>query len=151
MSKVTSERFWEKVDKSGGCWLWTAGIYKDGYGQFQYKLKMVAAHRYSWELHFGEIPEGLQVLHKCDTRNCIRPEHLFLGTNQDNVDDKVSKGRQHKPKGVLHGRSKLDDNKVRCIRRYYPMFTQRDLAKFFNVYESTINKVVHYITWKHVK
>lgn len=76
------------------CWLWLGGT-QDGYGRLRYAGKKILAHRLSWEMHFGKIPEGLWVLHKCDVRNCIRPEHLFLGTNQDNVDDKMRKKRYY--------------------------------------------------------
>ena len=86
-------RFWDKVDKYGEfCWLWR-GARRDGYGMFWFKGKIVSAHRVSWELRFGGIPVGMQVLHKCDNRLCIKPEHLFLGTQADNLLDAVKKGR----------------------------------------------------------
>lgn len=96
------ERFWAKVDRSNpdGCWTWTAAVFKDrlGYDKFQAGSnrateRAVYAHRFSWELHFGPITNGLHVLHKCDNPPCVRPDHLFLGTPKDNVDDMVRKGR----------------------------------------------------------
>lgn len=88
-------RFWEKVDKSGDCWLWTAHVAgSNGYGQFAIThIRMTMAHRFSYELHYGAIPDGLKVLHSCDTPRCVRPDHLFLGTNADNTADMFAKGR----------------------------------------------------------
>lgn len=87
-------RFWSKVRKSKGCWIWTAAASGVGdYGYFWSGSAMVRAHRFSWELHNGPIPEGLKVLHACDVPLCVNPSHLFLGTMQDNSDDMVQKGR----------------------------------------------------------
>jgi hypothetical protein len=90
-----ADRFWEKVDKAGGCWLWTAAKGSNGYGNFvAYKGEApTGAHRMSWELTFGEIPDGGFVLHRCDNRLCVRPSHLFLGTQADNLRDMHAKGR----------------------------------------------------------
>jgi hypothetical protein len=86
--KSINERFWEKVDKKTDdeCWEWQASVDTHGYGYF-YSDKRIKAHRYSWELHFGAIPEGLYVCHHCDNPPCINPKHLFVGTAQDNLDD----------------------------------------------------------------
>ena len=100
-------RFWEKVDKNGPvpahkpelgqCWLWTGATKENGYGVLKEpgQKKLVRVHVYSWELHFGLIEDELWVLHHCDLRRCVRPTHLFTGTNQDNIDDMVAKGRNH--------------------------------------------------------
>lgn len=148
------KRFWAKVDKSGDCWLWTAFTLK-GYGKFSLSRvdgvqKNLRAHRMSWELHFGEIPEGLSVLHSCDTPGCVRPDHLFLGTHQDNMDDKVLKNRQYIPTGVLNASAKLDGDMVLCIRKYASLFTQKQLGEFFNVSRQTIGIVIHNIGWNHL-
>lgn len=103
------ERFWRHVERSAGCWLWTAGCQSNGYGTFQVAVgDRRLAHRYSWSVHHGEIPAGLNVLHRCDTPACVRPDHLFLGTQKDNVADMRAKGRganQHGRFGVaeFHG------------------------------------------------
>lgn len=88
------DRFWEKVDRSGDCWTWIPTARSGfGYGKFAINRTMINAHRASWILNFGEIPDGRFVLHKCDNPPCVRPDHLFLGTHTDNMRDMLSKGR----------------------------------------------------------
>ena len=87
------DRFWQKVNVTPTCWLWTASQNSDGYGVFSLDARTLRAHRVSWTLHAGKIPEGLCVLHSCDVRNCVRPAHLFLGTQRDNMVDASQKGR----------------------------------------------------------
>ena len=86
-------RFWANVQKTNGCWEWTGGKHAPGYGRLFVATKEMRAHRFSWLIHNGRIPDGLFVCHKCDNPNCVNPEHLFLGTHQDNMDDMVAKGR----------------------------------------------------------
>ena len=94
------KRFWSNVDKNGPkhpvlktkCWEWTRPL-RGRYGRIKVKYKTVPAHRLSWEIHFGPIEQGVLVCHHCDNTKCIRPEHLFLGTNKDNTQDAVRKGR----------------------------------------------------------
>lgn len=91
-----AERFWEKVDRAEGdaCWEWQAGRFSNGYGQFmRVKHQMALAHRMAYELTNGPIPEGLLVLHRCDNRPCVRPDHLWLGTHSENMRDMHAKGR----------------------------------------------------------
>lgn len=76
-----------------GCWIWNKSLNKPGYGQFYFNGKYYGAHRASWMIYRGPIPDGLWILHRCDVRACVNPNHLFLGTNQDNILDAVSKGR----------------------------------------------------------
>lgn len=85
--------FWAKVHKTDDCWEWTAARMSSGYGGFYWQRGRVPAHRFSWEIAFGAIPEGMFVCHHCDNRLCVRPDHLFLGTALDNARDCVAKGR----------------------------------------------------------
>ncbi len=93
VSEGATDRFWKKVDKTANCWLWTASLASKGYGAFGMNGRWVFAHRYSWVLKNGAIPEGLLVLHSCDTPACVNPDHLFLGTGSDNMKDMARKAR----------------------------------------------------------
>jgi hypothetical protein len=110
-----AERFWAKVRKGEGCWEWTASR-RGGYGQMQAGAtgRTPGAHRISWELHFGEIPAGMCVCHRCDNRLCVRPDHLFLGTRDDNQKDMARKGRA--ASGPRCSASKLSGLQVECAR-----------------------------------
>ena len=107
------ENFWNKVDKAGDCWLWQASKTHNGYGQFFAGLEC-RAHRVSWVLHNGPIPEGMLVLHTCDVRHCVNPSHLFLGNGRDNTRDMIKKGRMCV--GSRHKRAKLTEKDVIHIR-----------------------------------
>ena len=95
MASDLSERFWSKVEMGPGCWRWTAALAPTGYGMIGRGPRQgtAYAHRLCWELTVGPIPAGLYVLHRCDNRWCVNPDHLFLGTHRDNIDDMVAKGR----------------------------------------------------------
>lgn len=95
--KSLEERFWEKVQKSSGCWLWMAAKANYGYGVINLGtgLGLVRAHRLSWAMHNGPVPEGREVCHRCDVPACVNPAHLFLGTHGDNMRDMVKKGRYY--------------------------------------------------------
>lgn len=109
------DRFWSKVTKSDGCWLW-AGTTDGRYGLVSVDGRMLKAHRVSWELHNGPIPAGMVVCHTCDTPRCVRPDHLFLGTMADNSHDRDRKGRQRSPLGEASPNAKLTEDDVRAIR-----------------------------------
>lgn len=111
--ETLKERFWRHVTISPACWEWNGTKYKQGYGKTWTSgknPKTLSAHRVSWELHNGPIPQGIDVLHSCDNPPCVKPDHLFLGNDQDNADDKVRKGRQAKGKSVLGKRCRHDVN-----------------------------------------
>jgi hypothetical protein len=95
MKRTLEERFWEKVQTGAGCWEWLAVRDRRGYGQLGVNGKTRKAHRLSWEINNGPIPDGLFVCHHCDNPGCVRPSHLFLGTHQDNMRDMIEKGRGH--------------------------------------------------------
>jgi len=150
------KRFWDKVDKSGDCWEWT-GCRVHGYGQMLIDGSGVKAHRLSWVMHNGEIPAGdhhgtMCVLHKCDNPGCVNPDHLFLGTHQDNMDDMSRKGRANAPSlsGESNGASRLTESDVIEIRNLHPHKNQHQLADMFGVAVMTINRAVRRITWKHI-
>lgn len=102
--KTPGERFDAKVDKSGpgGCWVWTGKRSREGYGRFSLDGRLVNAHRWSWERAVGPIPNGLLVCHHCDNPPCVNPEHLFVGTIQDNTRDMLAKGRGN-TRGLARG------------------------------------------------
>jgi hypothetical protein len=87
-------RFWAKVSKGDGCWIWTGSRNPKGYGRLNTGNRVRLAHAISWELSHGAVPDGLWVLHRCDNPPCVRPDHLWLGTAADNTADMVAKGRQ---------------------------------------------------------
>jgi hypothetical protein len=155
------ERFWSFVDKDGKqvdyvigrCWKWLGSINKhNGYGRFWIDNDTVMAHRYSYELHVGKIPNNLLVLHKCDNPDCTNPEHLFLGTNLDNVRDKISKGRNANQSGENNPRAKLKENEVIEIRQLYSTgyYLQKELAIMFNTPLSSINQIITGKRWKYL-
>jgi len=150
------ENIWGKINKksSSECWEWAGGL-RDGYGRIKINYKNYNAHRLVYELTYGLIPKGMCVLHKCDNRKCCNPEHLFLGTNNDNVKDKVSKNRQSHisiNNGELCGTHKLITEQVVQIRLLYTTkkYSQRMLAKIYNVSQTTIWEILNNYTWKTV-
>jgi hypothetical protein len=144
-------RFWANVTKTDGnlCWQWSGSRDKDGYGVISesrsngHPGKMLKAHRYSWSLHFGPIPDGLQVLHECDNPGCTRPGHLFLGTTLDNNRDKVRKGRQRH--GENHHKTKLTDAQVHEIIRLYATgnYSQTALGQMFGIAQTGISGIIN--------
>ncbi len=157
-------------EPNSGCWLWTAGWSRGiGYGQIirkkNGKWQSAWAHRISWELFRGDIPNDLFVLHKCDVRLCVNPDHLFLGTQSDNVADMVKKGRQARgdshgsytmpnkwARGESQGSSKLTEELVRLARhRHHNGETFQSIADDMEVARSTISRAVYGKQWSHVR
>lgn len=146
-TKTPKERLFEKTTTAEtGCIEWHGSANAKGYGMMVYKGRIHAAHRVSWQEHKGEIPAGLLVLHRCDNPKCVNPEHLFLGTNQDNMDDMKQKGRQFTPRGEEHKRSKLTWDAVRDIRSSGE--SARSLAAKYGVSDMTIYYVKTGKGWK---
>lgn len=148
----TPERFWERVKKTDGCWEWQGGSLSNGYGCVMYQGKVRRTHRLAYILTYGEIDPQLLVCHTCDNRKCCRPDHLFLGTHQDNYDDMIAKGRHKSSPGVKNHNAKLNDDKVRIARQLYRNGHQQTaIARLFGVDKTTIHDVVHNRIWAHVK
>jgi predicted XRE-type DNA-binding protein len=146
-----TERFWEKVLETDTCWLWTGCKTKKGYGCFTPRRSYsLSVHRFAWYLLKGDIPDGLSVLHKCDVRNCVNPDHLYLGTQKQNVQDRVN--RKRSAIGEKAGRAKLKTNEVIQIRELYSTgkYTQWDLSDLFGVERSVISRVTASKTWRHL-
>jgi hypothetical protein len=131
-----------------GCWIWMRPIHKKGYAYASLKGKMTRVNRLSWEVHNGPITEGLHVLHKCDTPLCVNPDHLFLGTNTDNVRDKWEKDREVVLRGADHPRSKLNPHMVRLIRS--SPLSCKELGRRLGVNSGTVSSVRSGKTWSHV-
>lgn len=148
----TIERFQNKVKKTKYCWLWTSYLDKCGYGHFKLNQKTEQAHRVSYRLYVGEIPEGMCVCHKCDTPDCVNPNHLFIGTQLDNVEDREKKGRGGRADGEKAGSAKLTDKEVLEIRRKYKpyKYQAKTLAEEYGVRLRTIRKILCRKTWKHI-
>lgn len=151
--KTLEERFWEKVDKSSDCWLWTASTNRKGYGQISQGrrgLRPLQSHRVSWEIRFGEIPEGMCVCHKCDNPSCVNPDHLFLGTIQDNDADRDRKGRTRQ--GSKHRNAKITEEQVTYSRREYWISgrTVKEIADELGITPGGLHKAVIGETWKAV-
>jgi hypothetical protein len=152
MPKYTTEdrirAFWSKVNKTDTCWLWTGKPNATGYGQFNAGDKMWLAHRYSYNLNVGPIMNGLHVLHKCDVPLCVNPEHLFLGTQAENVQDMLNKGRE--AKGSKRGNAKLKEADIYQIRNLrLEGLTHRQIASRLNVSHTTIIRILLHNSWKH--
>ena len=116
------ERFWARVHKTETCWLWhgkLSGTKPWLYGEFNNNGNRIRAHRFSWELHNGNIPVGMLVCHHCDNPPCCNPAHLWLGTSKDNAADRDAKGRQEFFKGEDHNMARLTESDVRKIRSMY--------------------------------
>jgi len=149
------QRFWRYVWKTETCWLWLGRCSQNGYGRFQSSRasgkQAVAStsHRFSWLYTNGPIPDGLRVLHKCDNRICVRPDHLFLGTDLDNARDRASKGRNGNLKGSRNGQSKLIEDEVRAIKTDSRIADE--IAADYKVSPATIRGIKLGYNWKHVR
>lgn len=145
------------INKTSGCWEWV-GSKRNGYGRIivgsrtDGTRKSMSAHRVSYELKHGEIPEGMEVCHKCDNPCCVNPDHLFLGTRQDNIDDRERKGRNVTFTGEEQPRSKLTKKAVKDARweRAYKGTSYQMLADRYGVSKKTMQNAIKGVTWKCV-
>ena len=161
MTESIINRFWAKVDKNGitmshmdtPCWNWTACKTDKGYGLFWLDGRSVKAHRMSWIITNGTIPQhdsshGWCVIHNCDNPSCVRPNHIRLGTNQDNMDDKMERGRNADTAGEKHWRSQLTN--VEVIRIRQSPLPRKVLASHYSVNCATITKIINRQSWQHI-
>lgn len=150
-TKSLYERFSALVSKKPSCWLWVGATDHRGYGKIRSSdAAGQRAHRVSYALHYGTIPEGMCVLHKCDNPSCVNPEHLFLGSHKDNMNDMDSKGRRHNLKGVCNPRSKLTREEVLVIKACPNIYgAMSKLARHFGVTPSAATHVRNGLTWAH--
>lgn len=149
--RAGSRWFWQRVNTDGECWTWTAATGRGGYGVLRANNKQQRAHRYSYELHYGPVPNGLWVLHRCDNPPCVRPDHLFLGTVRDNVADMDAKGRRVAPAGTANTMAKLTESDILTIRKLVAEgIPQKELSAIYGVSRGTISLAVNRLTWSHV-
>ena len=145
-------RFFKRVIKTDACWNWQGGLDADGYGAFMGEILGTVfrrAHRFSWSFHNNRtIAPGMEILHSCDNRKCVNPDHLSLGTSADNQHDKWIKGRGWAHKGTSHWSTKLSEEQVREIRSSTE--TQKQLGMKYGLKQSTISCIVSRKSWKHV-
>lgn len=144
----TLNRFLKHVRKTDTCWLWTSGLNEHGYGWVSRtrKLGPTRAHRMSYELHVGPIPKGMFVLHHCDNPPCVNPDHLYLGTQLDNVED--MRKRQRFAKGESASWSKVTEQDVRDMRASSD--SQDVLAARYGLCQQSVSLIIRRVNWKHV-
>ena len=159
---LTIEGFLKHVEQTDTCWLWTGCKSKRGYGSVTINRVTKRAHRVSYELFIGTIPIGYGICHKCDNPSCVNPEHLFPGTQKDNVQDSIKKGRfvtknsiLYK-KGSLHGNAKLTEERVRIILNEFKKKQTSSkefcetFSKIFGLKPRTLENIIYRLSWKHV-
>lgn len=156
VARPINDRIMECLDVRSDyeCWEWVCGRHQQGYGIIQIDDKKKKAHRVVYEMIVGPIPPGMKLLHKCDNPPCCNPNHLFLGTQADNIRDCESKGRSiHKAiNGSRNGMAKLNEEDIVTIRRLYAdgAFSQYHIASNFGVSQTIIHRVVTNKAWRHV-
>ncbi len=152
--KKAIARFWSHVNILGDndCWEWKKYTQKEGYGRFKHDKKPLRAHRVSWIIHNGVIPNDLCILHKCDNPPCVNPSHLFLGTRADNAKDRDAKGRNKSVLGEFNPNSKLTEKEVLSIRKMYAdgKYNQIELGKIFGIHRGSVSSIITGRIWKHL-
>ena len=151
MARPIRERFWSKVDRSGECWLWMRGEDTSGYGTFRLAKTSDRAHRVAWSMERGDIPPGKYVLHCCDNRRCVRPDHLYIGTHADNMRDMIARGRARKARGEAHHKTRLTNDAVREIRRRSDLGeTRGSISRLMGIPRTTVSRIARRQHWTHI-
>lgn len=147
------KRILSSIKKSkAGCWVWQKTIHAGGYGIVSLRGKHEMAHRAAWKVLVGEIPEGMQLNHTCHNRACINPDHLYLGTQIDNMRDMQDAGRENKALGERGGMTVLTEVAVREIRKLIGEgWTNKDIARVFGVAPTTVSSIKRKRTWRWLK
>lgn len=148
------EKFWKhvKIDSMTGCWQWTGGKNEFGYGIFCTDKRRIRTHRYCWELFKEPIPKGMCICHHCDNPSCINPDHMFIGTQAENMADMRKKHRgSTKPRpGTENPAAKLSEQQVRIIFSMNGTVRAEEVAQVFNVKKTSVYNIWSRITWKHL-
>ncbi len=150
---ITKEWLMLHTEKQGDCLVWLKYRVPTGYGQLKTENGVELAHRVSYRLHYGKIYRDLHILHHCDNPPCINPDHLWAGTNSDNIRDRVSKGRPGNPGRPGTGPStKLTVKRVLQIRRLWSTgkVTQQSIAEIFGIARSNVSMIIRRATWPHI-
>lgn len=146
---LIAERFMAKVRRTDSCWIWSAAKYWSGYGAFRYFNRIIPAHRASYQIHTGKIPDGFVVMHRCDNKSCVNPAHLKIGTQMENIRDKMTKGRQLR--GEKHGRALLEEKDVRQIHSLRRKnMTMEKIGSIFGIGSSHVSQILSRRMWGHV-
>lgn len=156
---LIDDRFWAKVVKTDTCWLWAGYVMPNGYGQVRREGKAYLCHRWAWKITYGHLPDNKVVAHVCDVRNCVNPDHLWLGTQEDNLLDMYRKGRaipfagiRPDNRGERQGRATLTDKQVLEIRNLAvtSSLSHQAIANLYGVRRQTVSRVLAGDTWSHL-
>lgn len=145
MSITKRLAFYSKPNHATGCIVWTGSTVARGYGNIRIDGTMQRTHRVAYKIYIGDIPDGMSVLHRCDNPPCINPNHLFVGTTQDNSDDMLSKGRGVFMRGEQHGCAKLTRKTVRQIKR--GTMGQRKIAAKYGISQTHVGRILRGESW----
>ena len=151
-SPSPAEKLEAGTRRTEGCWLWTGAKSSNGYGKITQRRKRKtenwSTHRLAWIVAFGDIRPGASVLHKCDVRLCVRPDHLFLGTHAENMHDRNEKGRH--AHGAAHPNAKITEEIVKAIRQRHHDGLTRNIMAEFRISRTTVCRIVNKESWRHV-
>ena len=150
--KSTEDRFMERVRKTDGCWLWLGSKDQDGYPMFQASIrdmKFRKGHRVSYALFRGPVTEGMMVCHTCDNPSCVNPDHLFLGTGLDNMQDKIAKGRSRVPIGEKSPHAKITEEQAQAILADPRPYTV--IAEHYGIAAATVGSIKQRQSWRHLQ